>query len=387
MASASKIEWTEATWNPIVGCSIVSPGCTNCYAMRTAARMNANPATPHYHGTVQDSKAGPVWTGKVAMAPERVLLEPLKRRKPTTYFVNSMGDLFHESVPDVWIDKVFAVMALRPQHTFQVLTKRAERMRDYCSRLKDRSVEIAQRAVWLRIWDDPDAAARDTVAVIDAGALPNVWLGVSTERQQEADERIPHLLATPAAVRFISAEPLLGPLDIRQHLRAYQCHECFNGRTRVDGHFFDERCPSCNGSGVETPRLGLVIVGGENGPRPMHPDWVRSLRDQCAGADVPFFFKQWGSWLPGQNDIYPHSNDSRRVAHWQDGGWGPRDVSRGLLSRNYVMWESDGTAHRGDDRFRSDYFQVAAWAQRVGKKAAGRLLDGVEHNDMPRRSA
>jgi protein gp37 len=132
----SKIEWTEKTWNPIVGCSIVSPGCTNCYAMKMAARLEAMAradarSTQHYLGTTQRSKAGPVWTGKVALAPERILLEPLSRKKPTTYFVNSMGDFFHESVPDAWIDSVFAVMALCPQHTFQVLTKRSARMRAY----------------------------------------------------------------------------------------------------------------------------------------------------------------------------------------------------------------------------------------------------------------
>jgi protein gp37 len=135
MASKSAIEWTESTWNPIVGCTILSPGCTHCYAMRTAARLSNNSATPHYAGTVKTVNGHPVWTGKVALAPERVLTEPVRRKKPTMYFVNSMSDLFHEDVPDDWIDKVFAVMALTPQHTYQALTKRPARMRSYMAEM------------------------------------------------------------------------------------------------------------------------------------------------------------------------------------------------------------------------------------------------------------
>lgn len=131
MSSASKIEWTEQTWNPLVGCTIVSPGCTHCYAMKDAYRKGFNPKTPSYHGLTKQVNGNAVWTGEVRQAPEATLLAPLRRKKPTMYFVNSMSDLFHESVPDEWIDRIFAVMALTPQHTYQVLTKRAERMRDY----------------------------------------------------------------------------------------------------------------------------------------------------------------------------------------------------------------------------------------------------------------
>lgn len=326
MGDKSKIEWTEATWNPIVGCSIVSPGCTNCYAMKMAGRLEAmaraafaddRPAvSAHYLGTTQDSKAGPVWTGKVNLAPERILLQPLSWKRQRRIFVNSMSDLFHESVPDEWIDRVFAVMALASQHTFQVLTKRAERMRDFVGRLGYAHCGLMRR---LEATDGVHYPSEKIDAFPHyAGALghpsshlqwplPNVWLGVSAEDQKRADERIPHLLMTPAAVRFVSAEPLLGPID-------------FHGEwiDRVAGN---------------DPELNWIIVGGESGhnARPVHPDWARSIRDQCQAAGVPFFFKQWGEHAP---------NGSGR------------------------------------------YSMV-----KVGKRAAGRLLDGREHNEMPGRAS
>lgn len=218
----TKIEWTEQTWNPIAGCSLASPGCTNCYAMTMAARIaRMNPELEHYRGLTQSSKAGPVWTGKVALAPEHTLTAPLRRRKPTMYFVNSMSDLFHEDVPDEWIDRVFAVMALcrdgasgadpHPrEHTFQVLTKRSKRMQSYmtaggvAARVMDAAELIACGGEKAKSWG-PDWTM--------PWPLPNVWLGVSCEDKRRADERVPDLLATPAAVRFVSAEPLLGPID------------------------------------------------------------------------------------------------------------------------------------------------------------------------------
>lgn len=304
----SKIEWTEQTWNPIVGCSLVSPGCTNCYAMAMAARIESMPNKPrHYVGLTRHVNGRKVWTGKVALAPVGTLFAPLRRQKPTTYFVNSMGDLFHEDVPDAWIDCVFAVMALAPQHTFQVLTKRASRMQKYLAaeisvlveRVSDASMQMCENS----------EEAFELVANA-SWPLPNVWLGVSTERQQEFDERRPLLLATPAAVRFISAEPLLDRIDL---------------------------------TFVEPSTLGLdwVIAGGESGAgaRPMHPDWVRGLRDQCQAAGVPFFFKQWGQFILGSHTSQTFGKPSVRI----DGE---------------ILWS-------------------------VGKRAAGRLLDGVEHNAMP----
>jgi protein gp37 len=226
MANNTSIEWTEATWNPIVGCSIVSPGCTNCYAMKMAARTEAM-GISRYDGTTKRVNGKAVWTSKLARAPEATLLAPLKRKKPTTYFVNSMGDLFHEDCPDEWIDQVFAVMALCPQHTFQVLTKRAGRMREYTTtEERKRTIAAHTMPISCKLAADGGHKARIKLDHFSAcfagsGPFPNISLGVSTERQQEADERIPLLLQTPAAVRFISAEPLLGPIDA--HLWMLTC--------------------------------------------------------------------------------------------------------------------------------------------------------------------
>ena len=332
MTGNSKIEWTEQTWNPIVGCSIVSPGCTNCYAMKMAARIEAMGNQPRYAGTTKKVNGSAVWTGRLAQAPESVLFAPLKRKKPTSYFVNSMGDLFHEDVPDEWIDQVFAVMALCPQHTFQVLTKRAERMRDYLR--GDRQNVVAWEPVarvmsaWHPHWKAEDITGPHRARAIAAGTtwpLPNVWLGVSAERQQETDERIPFLIETPAAVRFVSAEPLLGPIDLIGTFARYQ--DTPGRRPAV---------------GLGKQLIDWVIVGGESGPgaRPMHPDWARGLRDQCTSAGIAFFFKQWGE--------HGRVGDQAGLDHL------PQDAD--LLTR-------------------------------CGKKAAGRLLDGVEHNTLPERGA
>jgi protein gp37 len=375
MADHSAIEWCGATWNPIVGCSVLSPGCTNCYAMRMAARiekMSAGAADrrpsakadapsggqprsgdtavrtkpiSHYAGTTKSSKAGPVWTGKLALAPERILTQPLRWKKPRTIFVNSMGDLFHEAVPDEWIDRVFAVMALCPQHTFQVLTKRSARMRKYVSdpRAARRVHEIAcDLAVELRInviliapgIADALAPAGPRI-YLDQWPLPNVWLGVSAERQAEAEDRIPDLLATPAAIRFVSAEPLLGPVNFRRIRIAPDHHTIIDA---LDGYAIAD---SISGTGQERTMLDWIIVGGESGPcaRPMHPDWARSIRDQCARAGVPFFFKQWGNYLPA-----------------------------GQLMADGRPW-SPASGNR----------------LHAQKSLAGRILDGVEHNAMPVR--
>jgi len=313
MSDQSPIEWTEATWNPIAGCSLVSPGCTNCYAMRRVApRLAMNPATPHYAGTVQGWKAGPVWTGKIGVASDAVLLKPLHWKRPRMIFVNSTSDLFHPGVPDAVIDRIFAVMALCPQHTFQVLTKRPERMRDYIGELRDgrRVYELAcDMVVWhginVILIPHPmfEQVAPPGLRVrLGVWPLPNVWLGTSVEDQQRADERIPHLLATPAAVRFISAEPLLGPIDIGRYLHDSDCA----------GWVADGLCV------CSEPRkvcLNWVIVGGESGTgaRPMHPDWARSLRDQCAAAGVPFFFKQWGEWHPCEHGDRDESHVCRQM--------------------------------------------------------------------------
>jgi protein gp37 len=349
MADKSKIEWTEATWNPIVGCSVVSPGCTNCYAMRMAARLEAM-GQAHYKGTTQRSKAGPVWTGKIEMASDKTLHEPLRRKKPTTWFVNSMGDLFHEAAEEWMIASVFAVMSVAQQHIFQVLTKRSGRMRTLLSSQEfwDQVDAFADEAAFS--WSDSAARlSTDYRAIAFDGSpsepLPNVWLGVSTEDQARADERIPDLLATPAAVRFISAEPLLAPIDLAEieHTPAHCLHALWGLKANTDGtaHY--------------GPKLDWVIVGGESGPkaRPMHPDWARSLRDQCAAAGVPFFFKQWGEFAPA------FDLDLRPLRHHP---WSGEDQTA----------VANGTA------------TVEQATKRIGKRAAGRLLDGREHNDMPK---
>lgn len=397
MSGASKIEWTDATWNPIVGCSIVSPGCTNCYAMRMAARIEAINragstddngyrvrAAPgaktrdHYEGTTRKVNGNAVWTGKLALAPDHILTAPLHWKKPRRIFVNSMGDLFHENAPDEWIDKVFAVMALCPQHQFQVLTKRAERMRAYFEK-EDRIFGARRRMVFKVATDLEDsleiAAPREVFRYQGAGEgkkelcctglrtwpLKNVWLGVSAERQQEADERIPHLLQTPAAIRFVSCEPLLGPIDLRglqsdlDQVGERYVLDALTGRVLF-------------GSIAEQPaqqslvaKLDWIIVGGESGPgaRPMHPDWARALREQCTAAGVPFFFKQWGGWKPLDQiteQVITGARGPHAIVH-QDG--------------RYILDSDIADPPR------------AVFAFNFGKKAAGRLLDGKEHNGMP----
>jgi protein gp37 len=327
MAATTSIEWTDRTWNPVVGCSLVSPGCTNCYAMRMAGRIEAMGTAPHYAGLTKPSKAGPVWTGEVRAAPEHVLLQPLRWRRPSRIFVNSMSDLFHEDLPDAVIDRVFAIMAMTPHHTYQVLTKRPERMRAYVSGFEcdgARRLNVAYAAGW--IMEDGDGAA-DSVAN-SAWPLPNVWLGVSVEDQSRADERIPILLDTPAAVRWISAEPLLGPVDL-----TWMEPEALRPSYRLP-----------------RPKHGLdwVVAGGESGPdaRPMHPDWTRSLRDQCAAAGVPFLFKQWGEWWP---------------------------VRMTVTTGEPVT----------SDLYDGPIFGNGEVGVRLGKRAAGRLLDGVLHDAYP----
>ncbi len=351
----SKIEWTERSWNPIVGCAIVSPGCKNCYAMRTAHRLGRNPATPVYAGLTHQVNGKAVWTGEMRFH-ETALALPLRRQAPTTWFVNSMSDLFAEGVKAEWLDRVFAIMARSQRHTFQILTKRADRMQAYLTD-PDTPRRIASAAKW------PGA---DPEPWPDGGAwpLPNVWLGVSTEDQARADERIPHLLATPAAVRWISAEPLLGPLDLES---AWHGENALNGECWGQCEWCDKGLPpmhNCQrGRRTEAAfmkgRDGLdwIVVGGESGPnaRPMHPDWVRQLRDICHDEDVPFFFKQWGEWSPADEWS---SGPVRQRAIMMDGQPVPDDVA-----------PQDVGGHRFVLR---------------GKRAAGRLLDGVQHDGMPR---
>lgn len=386
MADHSDIEWTDATWNPITGCSILSPGCTNCYAMKLAGtRLKHHPSR---RGLTRDSKAGPVWTGEVRLN-EGWLLQPIEWKRSRRIFVCAHGDLFHEDVPDAWIDKVFAVMALAPQHTFQVLTKRAKRMREYFSK-KDRPLDWVWHACQLaKIVSAYDVADADTAAAWHFDGLPNVWLGVSAERQQEADERIPELLETPAAVRFLSAEPLLGPIDLTRIQAPRFVPEDHDADWKFDalttGDMYELDC----GDGIwdsgdgpyRAAKLDLVIAGGENGPRPMHPAWARALRDQCAGAGVAFHFKQWGSWVPicATDDAFTDTLYHPAPRRDPDG--------RRRCKVNLMVLHADGTQFRDVAEFGAYAAGSGAMLMfDVGKGRAGRLLDGVEHDGMPERA-
>lgn len=303
----SKIEWTDAVWNPVTGCTKVSAGCAHCYAERMSKRLAGRCGYP---------KDEPF---KVTLHPDK-LDEPLKWKRPRRIFVNSMGDLFHKDVPATFIADVFDVMRQAKQHTFMILTKRPEGMK------------------WLRL-NGP---------IYNNEPLPNVWLGVSVENQAAADERIPLLLQTSAAVRFISAEPLLGPISLWPWL---------SNPSLAALEF-----------GKEPPLLDWVIVGGESGPgaRPLHPDWARNLRDQCQSAEVPFFFKSWGEWIVPEDGA-----EACRVCGctWHnacDGGcyW----VEPGLCSN---------CVGKPVPKFRAVKFR------RVGKKKAGRMLNGREWDEIP----
>lgn len=253
----TSIAWTDATWSPVRGCSRVSLGCDSCYAMKMAHRFSGK-GQP-YEGLTRIGKRGVDWAGFARLVPEQLGV-PLRWKKPRRIFVNSMSDLFHESLEDADILRVFDVMRQCQQHTFQVLTKRASRMRKWFS--------------WVQAmpgWPLPGNR-------VGVWPLPNVWLGVSAEDQQRADERIPHLLATPAAVRFVSVEPQIGPVDLA----------LARSTPALDATGY------CLVDWPHAPHIDWVIVGSESGARarPFQWLWAESLRDQCAAAGVAFFMKQ-----------------------------------------------------------------------------------------------
>ncbi len=343
----TKIEWTDETWNPVTGCTRVSSGCKHCYAERVFPRV--------YPGRKFTD---------VKCHPER-LDQPLRWRKPRRVFVNSMGDLFHEDVPLSFIVQVFVTMALARQHTFQILTKRSERMLAVVT-LPGIQKWIAENA--LVMGHSPCAAG----AIESAGwPLPNVWLGVSVEDQATADKRIPLLLETPAAVRFVSAEPILGPIDFSlDGLWHEACPRCEDeGFTEEDTGAFISPCCDNSGKSEDDVAIDWVIVGGESGPgaRPIHPEWVRSLRAQCNAAQVPFFFKQWGAWAP--------CGLIERDKSFA-GGFAFDDPSGGRTSATYLP--ALGVVGR--------HYALLDGGQpmvRVSKKRAGRELDGRTWEEYP----
>jgi len=366
MSTHTSIEWTDRTWNPVTGCSEISPGCAHCYAAKqTATRLSKHPA---YKGLaiIDPETKSPRFTGEIRAHADR-LQEPLHWRKSSRVFVNSMSDLFHEGVPEEFIDRVFAVMAFAWQHTFQVLTKRPERMREYLKYFnRDSCIAIGIRRVpglsptfqkgAEEIIDDRFAFKEDV-----GNILANVWLGVTTENQRFADERIPALLSTPAAVRFISAEPLLSPLDLRY----------LNVKKMVEVDALNGTHGVYRPHGGNNASLDWVICGGESGPeaRPMHPEWARSLRDQCAAAGVPFFFKQWGAWLP----IERHGYRPRKRA----GQLHPLRIRR--LTE---IGEVDELVYHAYPKNSND--DNGIYWEMVNTTKKHRSLDGREHNEFPK---
>lgn len=309
----SKIEWTDETWNVTTGCTKVSVGCDRCYAERMARRQVAMGFARHERGSENDdtwiaygNAIDPDtgrWSGEITCRWEK-LREPLHWKRPRKIFVNSMSDLFHKDVPDQFLNKIWRTFRLTPQHTYLILTKRPRRMLSL----------MKQAETWSKNWNFEFP-------------LPNVWLGVTAENQAMADERIPILLQTPAAIHYVSLEPLLGGINLKPYL----------------------------------PYLDLVIVGGETGPgaRPMRPGWARSIRDQCTRSGTSLFFKGWGAWLPfGQ-----------RHAVWNAGAEYFQALADRLggTDRHQVQPGSNG---------RQDFY-------RVGKAESGRLLDGRTWDEMP----
>ena len=317
----TNIEWTDETWNPVTGCSKVSPGCDNCYMFRGWSRL---------HGMKVRGYEGPA--DRPALQHHR-LEEPLGWKKPRRVFVCSMSDLFHPAVPFWYIGQVFGKMRAASHHTFQVLTKRPGRMLAFAT-----LYQTPSRPRWA--WPD------------------NVWAGISLEMMADGKKnyaaRLDLLAQVPARVRFMSAEPLLGALDLRPWLGTrWKCTVC--GRIHKSGdcvHFSEDVGEFVSEDG-EAPVLSWVIVGGESGPgaRPMHPDWARTLRDQCQAARVPFFFKQWGAWHPVVT---------------QDGAsddWKP--VTKNDAVQRIHIWPDEELSIN------------------IGAKAAGATLDGREHREFP----
>jgi protein gp37 len=352
MSDNTGIEWADATWNVVIGCDKVSPGCDNCYAIRTATRMSANP-NPKISTAYAGTAAAGEWTGQINMLPDRLIL-PYHWARPRKIFVNAQSDLFHADVTDEFIAAVFAVMACTPQHTYQILTKRPARMRSLMQS------ELFREMIFTR------EAGQGPMAHIlepEGWPLPNVWLGVSVEDQKRADLRIPALLETPAAVRWISAEPLLGPITLA------------GDDTRSPYWLTGEPAwaePAPVGPHgilmsdlIMKPGLDWVVVGGESGPkaRPMHPAWARQLRNQCAVAGVPFLFKQWGEWVSA----------GRPSDTWWD------------KEPQYYVSPIDGRCVTEQEAI--DDGGPFTGVYRVGKKAAGRELDGELCDQYPKATS
>lgn len=381
MAANSKIEWCDHTWNPWVGCTKISPACDNCYA----------------EGWAKRSGSPQLWRGERRRTTESYWRQPLKWDRQAAeagvryrVFCASLADVFDNQVPEAWRHDLWELIGRTTNLDWLLLTKRPQNIAKMLPVMDSRAPGYRP---WKERWP-----------------WPNVWLGTTVENQEEAERRVPHLLAMPAAVRFLSCEPLLGELDLT-------CIPWrFNGMTgrtvktvnALTGNitFLDP----VFGGGSRVSGLDLVIAGGESGPgaRPLHPAWARSLRDQCVAAEVPYFFKQWGDWVPtGSVDIYCHGPDGKQRRYpgsagilWlADGRVCLRDFSvkehaarikageayntravevdhaalEALHASNEACWQGSGPENP----------LGAQWMYQVGKRAAGRLLDGREWNEMP----
>lgn len=408
------IEWTDLVWNTVAGCKHASAGCLNCYAERMTNRLSGMESGRGWTGDQRHYSAGIVhghgdnkgkWTGKIHINQSR-LYYPIGVKKPSRIFVNSMSDTFHEDVPVDFLIKLFGVMHQAERHTFLLLTKRPENMLKFC------------KEVGLM----PAADGPEDLASTPSGMVwpENVWAGITAENQDMLDERWKPFSEVPAAKKFISLEPLLGPVDFSKvpHPKDMYCSACrtffdspeksaspcceaimpdgsYNAETNMDTcpeckeEFNDDDvlpvCPNCDetDSDCDSPgpafsdcftdyvwerdlpalrELDLVILGGESGPgaRPIHPDWIRSVRDQCVGAGVPFMLKQLGAW-----EVMSHENGYL-------GGGVPID-------KNHTWIDIAGKTGETSNDVGPNAYAMA----RVGKKAAGRLLDGREHMELP----
>lgn len=317
----TKINWTDETWNPIIGCSKVSAGCDNCYAEKMAIRLSSIESTKIYKNVVVNG----AWSGLTVFVQDQ-LLKPAKWKKPRKIFVCSMGDLFHESIPFPWIDAVFSVMSDNDQHIYQVLTKRPKRMAKFYK--------------WKKLQCGIPWQAKD-----------NVWLGVTVEYSDHIG-RIIDLLDIPAKIHFLSLEPLLGPLQISPALHVGTC---------------------CENENV----INWVIAGGESGSnaRPMHPEWVRSLRDQCKHAAVPFFFKQWGAWYTDWFNITTTEPIHKMFADFRQ--W----TQKLWVKKGDACIDMDGKLCKCGGDLETATYPVAIM-QKTGKD--GNTLDGRKHEEFPK---
>lgn len=330
----TQIEWTDESWNPVTGCSPVSAACDHCYARPMAERLRAM-GQPGY----KDGFA-------VTLHPTK-LDYPHHWKKARRVFVCSMGDLFHPEVPFQYIDQIFAVMADANRHTYQILTKRPERMLEYLSGPRDSARKVF-------------SLAKDIGGKFDHDPywpLDNVHVGVTAENKEMADARIPILLKCPAEIRFVSAEPLLGPIDLMPYLK------------------------------IVRPCLSWVICGGENGPgaRPMHPDWARSLRDQCQSWTMPLFFKGWGEYgataynMTSGEPVFKMFDSFQQWVNKASSWLGYRSAA--ARARTVCVDMSGRILKNGGD-FQSASYPVAIM-ELMGKAKSGRLLDGRILDEFP----